>query len=48
MHEQAEGRKRLLFLLAWLEQIITAGDTQAAVHTALGKIYILQGRGRFP
>ncbi len=38
--EQVETRNRLRMLQPWLEQRITEGNTEAATHNAIGKIYI--------
>jgi hypothetical protein len=38
--EQVESRNRLRLLQPWLEQRIAEGNTEAATHNAIGKIYI--------
>lgn len=37
---QVESRNRLRLLQPWLEQRIAEGNTEAATHNAIGKIYI--------
>jgi len=38
--EQVESRNRLRLLQPWLEQRVAEGNTEAATHNAIGKIYI--------
>ena len=41
---QVERRNRLRILQVWLEARITQGNTEAATHNAIGKIYITSNR----